>query len=137
MALTTDKEARKAAPLARGVLDYFSGALMGVAQCSVAGNLQHNGGLEDIHWARDKSNDHADCILRHLVDRDEVDTDGIPHVYKVAWRALALAQEYAEKHGASPSKASRWDSRDDVFAGVEEEAKSAADNIVEFVPDGE
>jgi Domain of unknown function (DUF5664) len=90
---------RKEVPLARGLLDYFPAALAAVAHVSKVGNDQHNLG-EPIHWARGKSTDHADCILRHLVDRDEIDVDGTPHVDKVAWRALALAQEWHEAHGA-------------------------------------
>jgi dATP/dGTP diphosphohydrolase len=90
---------RKEVPLARGLLDYFPAALAAVAHVSKVGNDQHSPG-EPIHWARGKSTDHADCILRHLVDRDEIDVDGTPHVDKVAWRALALAQEWHEAHGA-------------------------------------
>lgn len=89
-------EARKNVPLCRGVFDYFPDALAAVAALSKRGNDQHNPGQE-MHWARGKSTDHADCILRHLMDRGLIDTDGIPHSVKVAWRALALAQEEIEK----------------------------------------
>jgi hypothetical protein len=53
-----------------------------------------------MHHARGKSNDHADCIARHLVDRGTLDTDGLRHSAKVAWRALALLQEELEAAGA-------------------------------------
>lgn len=92
----TEAAQRKAIPLATGVLDYFPLALMEVAKCSKAGNDQHNPG-EALYWAKDKSADHADCILRHLVDRGTVDTDGILHSAKVAWRALAMLQIELEK----------------------------------------
>ena len=45
-----------------------------------------------MRWARHKSADHADCIARHLIDRGTVDTDGVRHSAKVAWRALAMLQ---------------------------------------------
>ena len=89
--LPTDATARKAVPIATGVLDYFPDALAAVAEVSRIGNEQHNPG-EPLHWSRGKSMDHADCLLRHLIDRGTLDTDGVSHSAKVAWRALALLQ---------------------------------------------
>ena len=86
---------RKAKPICTGVLDYFPDALAAVAICSRVGNEQHNPG-QPLHWAKDKSTDHADALLRHLVDRGTVDTDGVLHSAKVAWRALALLQTELE-----------------------------------------
>src|SRR5690349_23449099 len=91
MTLTTDSKKRKNIPLARGLLDYFPDALCAVAELSRIGNEQHNPG-EPLHWARDKSTDHADCILRHLIEAGTVDTDGMRHSAKLAWRALAQLQ---------------------------------------------
>lgn len=82
---------RKGIPITTGVLDYFPLALMEVARCSKAGNDQHNPG-QPLHWSKHLSTDHADCLVRHLVDRGTIDTDGIRHSAKVAWRALALLQ---------------------------------------------
>lgn len=82
---------RKARPIASGVLDYFPLALAEVAYCSKVGNDQHNPG-QPLHWAKSKSTDHADCLLRHLMERGKVDTDGVLHTAKVAWRSLALLQ---------------------------------------------
>lgn len=95
MTLPTGREDRKNMPIASGVLDYFPLALAAVAQVSKIGNDQHNPG-QPLHWARGKSMDHADCIIRHLVDRGTVDIDGGLHSAKVAWRALALLQEECE-----------------------------------------
>ncbi len=95
LALPDDAAGRKAAPICSGVLDYFPAALVEVARLSKAGNDQHNPG-ELLHWARGKSADHADCIVRHLMQRGTNDTDGVPHSAKVAWRALALLQEELE-----------------------------------------
>jgi hypothetical protein len=89
--LGNDPAARKAAPMASGVVFYFPNALAAVANLSKVGNEQHNPG-EPMHWAFDKSSDEADCILRHLAQSGTVDTDGIPHSVKVAWRALALLE---------------------------------------------
>lgn len=99
-ALPVDSAARKNVPMARGLLDYFPSALAEIAAVSKAGNDKHNPGQE-MHHARGKSNDHADCILRHLVDRGTMDPDdGQRHTAKVAWRALALLQEELEAAGA-------------------------------------
>ena len=96
MTLPADPAARKGIPIASGVLDYFPLAIAEVAKCSKAGNDQHNPG-QPLHWARDKSTDHADCIVRHLIDRGTVDTDGVRHSAKLAWRALAALQLELEK----------------------------------------
>ena len=95
--LPTDSRARKAVPMARGLLDYFPDALAAVAAVSQAGNDKHNPG-QPLHWSREKSSDHADCILRHLVDRGTIDAeDGMLHDAKVAWRALAMLQLALER----------------------------------------
>jgi hypothetical protein len=87
--------ARKARPLARGVLYYCPDALGEVAKLSAVGNDQHNPG-EPMHWAKGKSTDHGDCILRHQADYDELDKDGVLHAVKVAWRALMQLQTFLE-----------------------------------------
>lgn len=86
---------RKACPVTTGVLDYFPLAITEVARISKAGNDQHNPG-QPLHWARGKSADHADCLVRHLIQRGTKDSDGMRHTAKVAWRALALLQEEIE-----------------------------------------
>jgi len=93
-------EWRKQRPLAEGCLDYFPDALMAVAHCSWVGNQQHNPG-QPLHWAKEKSADHANCIMRHLKDRGTLDSDGVKHSAKVAWRALALLQMEIEKEKAN------------------------------------
>ena len=55
------------------------------------GNDQHNPG-EPLHWARGKSMDQADCLIRHFLERGTLDTDGQRHSAKLCWRALALLQ---------------------------------------------
>ncbi|KOR44988.1 hypothetical protein ADT27_13400 [Xanthomonas oryzae] len=100
MHLPTDSAARKGIPLAEGMLFYFPAALAEVAKLSKAGNDKHSPG-QPLHHARGKSADHADCIIRHLIDSGTIDPeDGIRHSAKVAWRALALLQEELERAGA-------------------------------------
>lgn len=96
MSLPSDAKQRKNLPITRGVLDYFPDAIAAVAEVSRLGNEQHNPG-QPLHWAREKSTDHADCIARHLIERGTADTDGARHSAKLAWRALALLQTEIEE----------------------------------------
>lgn len=98
--LPTDAKARKGVPMTTGVLDYFPDAIAAVAVVSKVGNDQHNPG-QPLHWAREKSTDHADCITRHLVERGTIDVDGMRHSAKLAWRALALLQTELEQAAES------------------------------------
>ena len=107
MTLPTDSQERKNFPLASGCLNYFPAAIAGVAKVSKLGNDKHNPG-EPMHHARGKSSDHADCILRHLVDTQDLlaaytrkTTDVAPEqvlleASQLAWRALAFSQELHE-----------------------------------------
>ncbi|MBO9717505.1 MAG: hypothetical protein J7507_12035 [Pseudoxanthomonas sp.] len=99
MTLPTDRAARKAIPMYSGVLAYFPAALAQVAIRSREGNEEHNPG-EPLHWARGKSNDHLDCLARHLVEGDLVG---------VAWRALAALQLECEANGAPLAPGARND----------------------------
>lgn len=92
--LDTTSEERKQFPMARGLLDYFPDALAEVSRISYLGNLKHNPGQE-MHHARGKSTDHADCIMRHLAGRGGFDGDTRESA-SLAWRALALLQEELE-----------------------------------------
>jgi hypothetical protein len=92
---------RKALPIAEGVLDYFPDAIAYVAFVSRLGNEKHNPG-EKMHWSREKSTDHRDCIARHLVESGTYDVEGVLHDGALAWRALANLQlklEELEKQG--------------------------------------
>lgn len=101
--LPHDPADRKDHPIVTGVLDYFPLAIAAVARVSKAGNDQHNPG-EPLHWARNKSNDHVDCVVRHLIERGSLDVDGQRHTAKAAWRVLAILQEELEREaGFVPS----------------------------------
>ena len=87
----TDKAAeRKATPVFSGVLKYFPNALKEVSKCSQAGNNQHHPD-KPLHWDMSKSTDEYDALTRHLIDHtiNPIDDDGVLHLTKVAWRALA------------------------------------------------
>ena len=104
--LPTDSKDRKDIPMARGLLDYFPAALAEIARLSKYGNDKHNPG-EELHHAREKSSDHADSLLRHLMERGTPDPSGFSHTVMVAWRGLALLQEELEEAGAPLARAAR------------------------------
>lgn len=93
--MENEREWRKQRPVFSGVLKYFPDALLDVAYTSWVGNEQHNPG-EPLHWAKEKSTDEADALVRHLMASGTLDTDGVRHSAKVAWRALALLQREIE-----------------------------------------
>ena len=93
---SVDKAAdRKATPVFSGVLKYFPNALKEVSKCSKAGNDQHHPD-KPLHWDMDKSKDEYDALTRHLIDHtiNPIDDDGMLHLTKVAWRALAGLERY-------------------------------------------
>ena len=92
---------RKGMPLFQGCMMYFPDALLAISEHSRKANDKHNPG-EPIHWSKEKSKDHADCIARHLIDIgptwDAIDPElGSLHATALAWRALALLQTVIER----------------------------------------
>jgi len=90
-----NKQKRKQLPIYSGVLKYFPDALAEVSKVSRAGNEQHHPD-KPLHWDRSKSTDELDALTRHLLEAGKLDTDGIRHSAKVAWRALAHLQKEIE-----------------------------------------
>lgn len=91
--------ARKATPVATGVLAYFPDAIAEVAKVSFIGNQKHNPG-EPLHWARGKSMDQTDAAVRHVMDYltgIRRDADGSHVLAQAAWRILAELQIDIEK----------------------------------------
>ena len=86
----SEAQKRKDTPVFSGVLKYFPNALKEISKCSKAGNDQHHPD-KPLHWDMDKSKDEYDALTRHLIDHtiDPVDTDGILHLTKVAWRSFS------------------------------------------------
>jgi len=93
--LSGDGKVRKTYPVGTGALDYFPDAIADVAHVSYVATQQHHPG-EPMHWDRSKSTDHADCLMRHFLERGTTDGDGVRHSAKLAWRALALLQTEIE-----------------------------------------
>lgn len=99
--LPTDAKKRKEIPVTTGFLDYFPDAIAAVAELSRIGNEQHNPG-KPLHWDRSKSGDESDALGRHFLQRGTLDTDGVRHSAKVAWRAMALLQKEMEAESIEP-----------------------------------
>lgn len=99
--LPEDDAARLDYPMFDGLVAYFPNALAEVSRVSKIGNDQHNPG-EPMHWARNKSTDHGNKIMRHLVDAGRFDSRGVRHTARLAWRALAMLQEEIEAAGEAP-----------------------------------
>ncbi len=95
----TKAQKRKKMPVYSGVLKYFPDALKEVSKASQAGNDQHHPD-KPLHWDKTKSFDNEDALVRHLIDhsKDPMDDDGVLHLTKVAWRALASLQIYLENN---------------------------------------
>lgn len=91
---------RKEMPICEGLLDYFPDACLYVAHVSFVANEQHNPG-ETMHWAKEKSIGKGNEIARHLLDRGNLDTDGLRHSGKLAWRAMELLQREIEAERAA------------------------------------
>lgn len=90
-----EAQRRKQTPIYSGALMYFPDAIGAVANCSLVANEQHNPGTP-MHWDREKSGDELDALTRHLLEAGNLDSDGIRHSTKVAWRALANLQKEIE-----------------------------------------
>ncbi len=106
-ALPDSADERNRYPMAEGLLYYFPNALAEVSKISQFGNDQHNPG-QTMHWSRGKSTNHADKIIRHLIDAGKTDEHGNRHSAFVAWRALALLQEELEKDLLLPLPKNAW-----------------------------
>ncbi len=94
--LPTDAKERKGLPIVTGVWDYFPDCWGEIAKASLSGNSQHVPGTP-LHWDRTKSKDDVDAAGRHLLERGTLDTDGIRHTAKAAWRILAVLQKEIEE----------------------------------------
>lgn len=100
MSLPTDSAARKRIPMFSGLLAYFPDALAAVAEHSFDSNKKHNLG-EPLHWSREKSSDHLDCIVRHMADI-ATGADKIEELKAVVWRGLAELQLALEARQSKP-----------------------------------
>lgn len=115
LTLPTDSKVRKNYPLYSGLFGYFPAALAGVARHSAINNEKHNPG-QPMHWSMDKSDDHAECVARHLVDTQEMAErlrrrpaqkpqaveQLLYEVNALVWRACALSQTLHMEFGDAP-----------------------------------
>lgn len=107
MPLPNDRDARNAIPIWDGVMVYFPDAWAEIAKVSVIGNKQHNLGAAKLYFNRTVSTDHANKVMRHMLDHAAghvYDTDGTYHLAKAAWRALAALQVAIEARNAAPEE---------------------------------
>lgn len=88
LGLPEDSKARKDMPMYSGVLAYFPLALAAIAKHSKESNDKHNPG-EPLHWSREKSSDHMDCVVRHAADYSLGDQQAL---VALVWRGLAQLQ---------------------------------------------
>lgn len=86
--LPEDSAERKKWCIYSGALSPFPNAISLVARQSYLGNEKHCTDSSTIQWNREVSEDHHDCLLRHLLEEDYV---------AVAWRALALLETKTEE----------------------------------------
>jgi hypothetical protein len=94
--VSDDSALRKQAPVFSGALAYFPDAIYELAEHSWVSNQKHNAG-EPLHWSRDKSDDHMECLGRHMIDLAKAlargDDDEVAYHHKaISWRALAAHQ---------------------------------------------
>lgn len=118
LTLPTDSTVRKDYPILSGCIKYFPAAIAGVSNISKLGNDKHNPGQE-LHHARSKSMDHGDCIIRHLIDTEDLisalvkgDNKATPEailleVNQMVWRSLAYSQRLHEIFGAPMAPAAK------------------------------
>jgi len=117
--METDKNKRKQIPIYTGLVKYFPKALAEVARVSYIGNQQHHPD-KALHWDRSKSTDELDALTRHLFQAGEIDTDGMRHSAKVAWRALANLEKeledqwYVDQYNRNRDPEDRVNLRDEI-----------------------
>lgn len=128
--LPNDSKMRYHYPISSGCLAYFPAAIAGVAKHSFIGGAKYNDGA--LVHLRYISNNHLDCVGRHLLDLQDLIAAmnrGVTHVdtfvynfdtkqeelvllpigqailiecNAMSWRSLAISQEMHEKLGHTP-----------------------------------
>jgi hypothetical protein len=94
--VSDDSALRKQSPMFSGAIAYFPDALYEVAEHSWVSNEKHNPG-QPLHWSRDKSDDHLECLQRHMTDLAKAlargdEAEVAYHHKAISWRALAAHQ---------------------------------------------
>jgi len=104
--LPTDSDERKKWCIYSGVVSPFPNALALVARLAYEGNLKHCEAGESMSWNFEASDDHHDCLMRHLMEEEYV---------AVAWRALALLEAKVQNNGYDPFKSKPKDEVDEYY----------------------
>jgi hypothetical protein len=86
--LPHDSQERKELPLFDFLRTYFPRAFVELARFSKVANDKHNPG-ERMHWSKGKSQDHLNCVQRHLFEVGAKDEFGFWHDVALFWRAGA------------------------------------------------
>ncbi len=83
---------RKQTPVFKGVLSFFPDAIKEVSKVSYKATQQHHPDKE-MHWDRDKSNDHLDALSRHLIDHSVsyYDEDDELHLSKSSLEGISCS----------------------------------------------
>ena len=89
---------RKEQPVYTGVLKYFPRAIRYISKVSLQGNKQHHPD-KPLHWDKNKSTDHLDSCVRHIIDHsvNPLDDDNLLHLGKAAWRSMGALENLLEK----------------------------------------
>ncbi len=130
--ILADDDKREDYPLYDGLFAYFPAALLEIARWSKVGNDKHNPG-EALHWAREKSTDHENKILRHLLDAREELPGGFVEATALAWRSLALLQTILEERGMASGPNGIWlkDKNEESNSAQGVQSKSPREKFIE------
>ena len=93
---------RKNTPIHTVLTEYFPDAFMAIAQQCQQGDTKHNpqNAGNPPFWAREKSKDHLNCVVRHAMTPNRHDEEtNLPECVAMAWRALAYCQLELERQG--------------------------------------
>lgn len=100
----------------------YPNACVKLAAYAEYGSAKHNPG-EPLHWAFDKSSEHAESAARHLAQCDQIDPEtGESHALGLLCRAFMLLETQLIAAGAKPGFAvvmTHWDKADLVVINPE------------------
>lgn len=94
-------ESRKRVPLHTFTTEYFPLANLAAAHLSYQGDKKHNPDNKGkMRWAREKSGDHLEAAMRHLMEPERIDIEtGLPEIVSAFWRLGAATQIMLEQMG--------------------------------------
>lgn len=109
----------KKTPFYQVLFGMFPNAMRALAEHAQYGSEKHNPG-EELHWAFDKSTDHAGSCLRHLAAAGTIDPEtGKSHSIGALCRAAMLLETELIQAGADPGFAVEFDTLKKIPAPAE------------------